>query len=306
MQILFSGDPFRPKQPDEAYAREATACEAQGTAWFPINFEAIVYEQDMAQAVRRVPIAETEEDAVYRGWMLTPAQYGPLHAALAARRVNLVSTPEEYELCHYLPRWYSLLEGDTPRSIWTEAGADLSPPHLMDRLRVFGDSPVIVKDWVKSRKHEWHEACFIPSAADADAVARVTGRFVELQGADLNVGLVFREFVPLEPLTAHSQSGMPLAKEFRLFFWQGQLVSASRYWDEGEYPDEALPLDHFRALAQKIVSRFFTMDIARTVEGRWLVVELGDAQVAEMPAAADPETFYAALAAGAMSTILTN
>lgn len=306
MQILFSGDPFHPKLPDDAYAREAAACAALGIPWFPINFEAIVYEQDMAQAVRRVPIAESERDAVYRGWMLTPAQYALLYAALVARRIRLVSTPEEYERCHYLPRWYDLLEGETPRSLWTEAGEDLSLAHLMDRLRVFGDSPVIVKDWVKSRKHEWYEACFIPSAADADAVARTTRRFLELQGEDLNVGLVFREFVPLEPLTAHSQSGMPLAKEFRLFFWQGQLVSASRYWDEGEYANETPPLDHFRALAQKIGGRFFTMDIAKTVDGRWLVVELGDAQVAELPASADPEAFYAALAAGAMPANLTD
>ena len=235
---------------------------------------------------------------------------GGVHAALADRRVRLVNTPQEYTsgvtICHYLPRWYSLLEGDTPRSIWTEAEEDLSLPHLMDRLHVFGDSPVIVKDWVKSRKHEWQEACFIPSAADAAAVARVTRRFLELQGADLNVGLVFREFIALEPLAAHSQSGMPLAKEFRLFFWQGQLVSASRYWDEGEYPDDALPLDHFRALAQKISSRFFTMDVARTVDGKWLVVELGDAQVAELPTSADLEAFYAALAAKAMSANLTS
>ncbi len=139
MQILFSGDPFRPKQPDEAYAREAAVCEAQGTGWFPINFEAIVYEQDMAQAVRRVPIADAEVNAVYRGWMLTPIQYQMLYEALLARRVRLINMPEEYERCHYLPRWYGLLEGEAPRSIWTEASADLSPPHLMDRLRVFGD-----------------------------------------------------------------------------------------------------------------------------------------------------------------------
>ena len=292
---FFSGDPFSPKLPDEAYAREALACEQLGISWSPINFEAIVYEQDMTQAVRRVAPAETEESAVYRGWMLTPAQYQMLYEALLTRRVRLVSTPEEYERCHYLPRWYSLLEGETPHSIWTEAGEDLSPPHLMARLRVFGDSPVIIKDWVKSRKHEWHEACFIPSAADAAAVARVIGRFLELQGEDLNIGLVFREFVSLAPLAAHPKSGMPLAKEFRLFFWHGQLVSASRYWDAAEYADDALPLDHFQALAQKVGSPFFTMDVAQKTDGEWIVVELGDAQVAELPASADVGAFYAPL-----------
>lgn len=301
MRVLFAGDPFHPRQPDEAYAREAAACEALGLPWSPINFEAIVYEQDFDQVVRRVPPAEgegKEERAVYRGWMLTPAQYGALYQSLTARRVRLVNTPAEYERCHYLPRWYGLLEGDTPRSVWTLPGEDLSPAHLAERLRTFGDSPIIVKDWVKSRKHEWHTACFIPSASDGPAAARVIRRFLELQGDDLNVGLVFREFVSLEPLAAHSRSGMPLAREFRLFFLGGEVVSASDYWDEGDYPsDEPLPLDHFRALAQKVGGHFFTMDVARTTGGDWLVIELGDAQGAELPARADPEAFYAALRA---------
>ena len=297
MQMIFCGDPFHHRQPDEIYAGEAAASERLGIAWSPLNFEALVYEQDAAQAVRRVPAAEAETPAVYRGWMLTPVQYGALYEALASRRISLINTLAEYERCHYLPRWYKLLEGETPRSVWTEAGEDLSLPHLLERLRVFGAGPVIVKDWVKSRKHEWHDACFIPSAADTDAAGRVVGQFLARQGDDLNVGLVFREFVSLEPLTTHSKSGMPLAREFRLFFLDGEVLLASRYWDEGEYPQEELPLEHFRALARKIPSRFFTMDVAQKTDGGWIVVELGDAQVAELPTQADPEEFYAALAA---------
>ena len=38
-------------------------------------------------------------------------------------------------------------------------------------LKDFNDHPVIVRDFVKSRKHEWLDACFIPSAADADIPA---------------------------------------------------------------------------------------------------------------------------------------
>ena len=151
---------------------------------------------------------------------------------------------------------------------------------------------MIVKDYVKSRKHEWSEACFIPSAADAEAVERVTRRFLELQGADLNVGLVLREFAEFEPLGVHPKSGMPLTREFRLFFLDGQPIQVSRYWDQGDYAGEAPPLAHFTRLAAAIQSGFFTMDVARTVAGEWLVVELGDAQVAELPEDADAEAFF--------------
>jgi hypothetical protein len=47
--------------------------------------------------------------------------------------------------------------------------------------------------FVKSRKHEWTDACFIPSAADRSAVERVVNRFLELQGEELAGGLVFFE-----------------------------------------------------------------------------------------------------------------
>jgi hypothetical protein len=47
---------------------------------------------------------------------------------------------------------------------------------------------------VKSRKHEWAEACYIPSAADRQQVECVVTRFLALQGDDLNKGLVFRVY----------------------------------------------------------------------------------------------------------------
>jgi hypothetical protein len=165
----------------------------------------------------------------------------------------------------------------------------------MDLLRLFGDRPVIVKDYVKSRKHEWAEACYIPSASDEAAVERVVGKFLALQGDDLNEGLVFREFVEFEPLTTHSKSGMPLSMEFRIFFLDGEPIATTRYWEEGDYDGLAPPVEEFMQIAASVGSRFFTMDVAKKRDGEWIVVELGDAQVAELPDAADVEVFFATL-----------
>ena len=295
MRVLFDSDPMNPRVSDVAYAHEAAAAERLGIPCSLVNFEALVDEGDAERAVRRVaPVSEEGESGVYRGWMVTPEQYAALYDALADRRVTLVNTPEQYEHCHYLPRWYKTLEGYTPRSVWTQAG-DMSLARLMVLLQSFGDRPVIVKDFVKSRKHEWLEACFIPSAADAEAVARVTRRFLELQGGDLNGGLVLREFVDFEPLGIHTRSGMPLTREFRLFFLDGEPIQASRYWDQGDYQGEMPPLAHFTRLAESVKSRFFTMDVAKTVTGEWLIVELGDAQVAELPEDVDAEKFFSDL-----------
>jgi ATP-grasp domain, R2K clade family 3 len=82
---------------------------------------------------------------------------------------------------------------------------------------------------VKSRKHPWASACYIHSAADSAAVERVVRRFLELQGDDLNEGLVFRAFVSLEPLAIHARSAMPLTKEWRIFLLDGAPILTAEY-----------------------------------------------------------------------------
>jgi hypothetical protein len=279
------------------YAREMAAASAAGFDCSLLNFEALVDEQDAEAAVRRIAPAASQEPGVYRGWMLRPQAYARLSAALQARGIVLLNTPAAYRHCHYLPESYPVIEGKTPRSVWLEADAGLGIERIMQALRPFGDAPVIVKDYVKSRKHEWAEACYIPSAADRAAVERVVTRFLALQGADLNEGLVFREYVPFEPLAQHSKSGMPLTKEFRLFFLDGKLLLSTAYWDEGEYGDLQPPLEGFQPIARNIASRFFTMDVAKRLAGDWLIVELGDGQVAGLPEQADLTVFYRGLAA---------
>ncbi len=162
-------------------------------------------------------------------------------------------------------------------------------------LEVFGNAPIIVKDYVKSQKHYWREACFIPDASDNKQVEKVVNRFLELQGEDLNEGLVFREFVELEELTTHSKSGMPLTKEFRLFVKDGKVIAQFNYWDEGNYADTSVDLSSFQSVISQVQSRFFTMDIAKTIGGEWIIVELGDGQVAGLPENADKAAFYASL-----------
>ena len=295
MRLLFSSDPMNPRRPDADYADETAAAQRSGLDFSLVRFEALVDEQDAEGAVRRVaPASEEGEVGVYRGWMMTPDKYAVLYDALADRRVTLINSPAQYKHCHHLPNWYGRLKGYTPRSVWT-AAEDMSLPRLRVLLKEFGNGPVIVKDFVKSRKHEWLTVCFIPSASDTEAVERVTKRFLELQGDDLNGGLVLREFVEFEPLGVHPKSAMPLTREFRLFFLDGQPIQVSRYWDQGDYQGQLPPLDHFTHLASSVESRFFTMDVARTVAGEWLVVELGDAQVAELPEDADAGEFFTRL-----------
>jgi hypothetical protein len=230
------------------------------------------------------------------GWMLKPSAYLSLYFALDAKGVRLLNNPEAYRHCHYLPDSYSKIESSTPRSVWISMADHPTIGQIMDTLKPFGAAPIIVKDYVKSRKHEWNEACFIPSASDSQAVERIVARFIELQEDDLNEGLVFREYIEFEPLAKHAKSGMPLTKEYRLFFLDGESILVTQYWDQGDYREVLPPVQHFTEIAKQIKSRFFTMDVAKRKDGDWMIVELGDGQVAGMPDNADVEQFYSALA----------
>jgi hypothetical protein len=166
----------------------------------------------------------------------------------------------------------------------------------MEALTPFGDAPVIVKDFVKSRKHEWVEACFISSATDREAVFRVVGRFLGLQGDDLNGGLVFREYVEFEPIGVHPKSGMSLTEEYRIFWLDGVPISWAPYWDGAGYKHTEPPIDRFAEVAAAVRGRFFTMDVARRRDGDWMIVELGDGQVCGLPSDGVAGPFYEALA----------
>ena len=285
---------WSPPGPDRAFEAEVAAVERPGAAYVLIDHDSLVRGDDPARAVRRVPERPEPVLAAYRGWMVTPAQYGVLYEALAAKNIRLINDPEQYRHGHHLPENYPVIEGHTPRSVWLTG--DLGLDRIMEALAPFGDAPVVVKDFVKSRKHEWAEACFIPSASDRKAVGRVVGRFLELQGDDLNEGLVFREYVEFEPIGVHPKSGMPLTEEYRVFWLDGDPVYWAPYWAEGDYQVTEPPFDEFAGVAADVRSRFFTMDLARRRDGGWLIVELGDGQVSGLPRESDADRFYEALA----------
>jgi len=296
VHLLFCSDPLIPRQPDSAFAREAAAAQNLGLSFALIDFEALTHGHDALQAIRRVPLPSANSPSIYRGWMLKPAVYAALFDALLAKGVRLINDPVAYKHCHYLPDSYTKIEVHTPRSVWLSMAENPTIDKIMRAIEPFGNTPIIVKDFAKSRKHEWFEACFIHSATDRIAVERVVARFIELQEDDLNEGLLFREYVEFEPLAQHDKSGMPLTKEFRFFFLDGEPIMVTKYWDQGDYRDASPPIEHFSEIAKGVASRFFTMDVAKRRDGDWMIIELGDGQVAGLPENADVEKFYLSLA----------
>lgn len=287
--ILLPCEPFDPRQIDPDFEAERQAAKSTGLETALIDHSRVL-QGAAAAAVGRAP--EGAGAAIYRGWMLRPNQYEAMHAALLSRGIVLINTPAEYRTCHYLPESYPWIEGHTPRSVWFGVHGSLDVDELKRSVEPFGDAPLVVKDYVKSQKHYWKEACFITSARDLSAVESVARKFLELQGDDLNEGLVFREFAPLKIVGAHPKSQMPLAAEFRIFWLLGKPILSHRYWGDLTTFDAPLPWAELTPIAARIPSRFFTMDVAFLAGGGWTIVELGDGQVAGLPSADLAPEFY--------------
>ncbi len=62
-----------------------------------------------------------------------------------------------------------------------------------------------------------------------------------------------------------------------------------------DYTDHQPNLEPFEKIIPQIPSKFFTMDIAQKKDGAWIMVELGDGQVAGLPEHADLAKFYTQL-----------
>ncbi|MDF1660736.1 MAG: ATP-grasp domain-containing protein [Planctomycetota bacterium] len=283
--------------PESLYIDEYSACLNAGFRVNLIDFDALV-SGDIPRALGSIATKSTAQPAIYRGWMLTLAQYEALYQGLLAKGIGLMTSPGQYAHCHHFPNAYPIIENWSPRSIWLEKEGGFSPERVVHACRAFGEKPIVIKDYVKSQKHYWKEACFVPCANDSEALDKVMRRFIELQGESLAGGLVFREFVPLKELGVHPQSGMPMSREFRIFFFNRAPISILKYWDDAADPELGPPRDLFLAVAAQIDSAFFSMDVAQTVGGDWLILEIGDGQVSGFSEAVDLPLFYSKLAAG--------
>ena len=291
MKVIFCNSVLDPKKVDPLYEREFAAARSAGFGLGLLSHEALVDEQDVPQALSRIPIAEKPSRAIYRGWMMREEAYQLLYEALREKNLELINDPLAYGEGHLFPRSFELIQAKSPRSVIIPK-EDMRDPAVIQAALASLTGGAIVKDYVKSLKHHWEEACYIPDLRDEKQANQVINRFIELQGESLVGGLVLREYVALNKLTEHSQSGMPLSEEYRIFWVNGQIMQVLPYWEEGVY--QAAPkLDPaILAIGKQVGSKFFTMDIAKTAEGEWIIMELGDGQVAGLPEQTDVEMFY--------------
>jgi hypothetical protein len=289
MNILFCSEPFQQKNIDPDWEEEyRVSQQAQNNSYF---FDYDDFKQTRQLKIYHAP--DSKELMIYRGWMMPVEMYKDLYDQLLTNNLQLINSPEQYQHCYYLPDSYHHIKQHTPMSVFTDDSKLPNDTDLQSLLKDFADKPIIVKDYVKSQKHYWSEACFIPDASNLVHVKKVVSTFIDKQGDGFQGGLVFREFVKLKSVGTHPQSQMPLTEEYRIFILNKKPISCCQYWRTGNYQQsELLNLEQFESVFDAINSNFFTMDIAKTQTGEWIVIELGDGQVAEYLSEQGLESFY--------------
>ncbi len=261
---------------------EADAAESLGLESYQLELNALL-EGDVELALNTLPARPRR--FLYRGWMLTEAEYALLEEGLADRGHALVVSTEQYAATHYLPNWYPRLAGYTAHSVWTE---EPDAAEAWELAQTLGPGPKLLKDHVKSAKEAWATACFVPAdATRADFFERCE-RLLEVRGDRFERGFVVRRFLSFRTW-GQTEAG-PAFVEYRLFFAQGRLVAAEPYFDaeELEVPD----CSGFERLARRVDSPFFTMDLALLESSAYAVVELNDGGVSSLPASLDPRELF--------------
>lgn len=292
LYILFCESPIQANKVDEDFVDQFNSAKGNSFETLLFNFEDLTSADRFSLATKRIKLNDKLVNVIYRGWMLTPKQYSILYNDLLSKNFKLINTVEEYQNCHYLPDSLKFIKTRTPKTVFEKFVNEKSIDILIDKSKVFGQKSVILKDYVKSEKHDWETACFVADASDTDNLKQTINKLVELRDKYLNEGIVVREFVELNDLTIHSKSGMPLTEEYRLYFCNKKLVGFYDYWEEGEYKLSKPDTTEFEEIAKRVESNFFSMDIARQKNGELIIIELGDGQVAGLPDKTDRNEFY--------------
>lgn len=164
-----------------------------------------------------------------------------------------------------------------------DAIKNITPETWFRAVDVPNEGPFIVKGTTNGRKHNWNKFMFAPTRTDAIEKA------VLLQEDSLigQQDIVFRKYHPLETYEI-GVNGLPITNEWRVFCFRGKILSYGYYWSLANNADQINangPGSGFLEFAEEAARRcvdsvnFYVIDIARTVSGEWIVIELNDAQM---------------------------
>jgi hypothetical protein len=244
MRILYPSDPSSEKAPDSAFAAEYVAARSYG---LPLSL--FSFEEFAAGSFRARPQFEAGEQVLYRGWMLTAERYPALANAIRIQGGRSFTTPEQYTLCHHLPKWYPLLTEFTPETRVFLPGED-----YISAMKGCDWPGFFVKDFVKSLTTTRGSRAQV-----VDEIGAIVAQIDHYRGG-IEGGICVRRWEDLVPGT-----------EQRFFVLNGKPFGA----DTRNLPSPV------SVATQRIASPFFSVDVAERCDGVLRIIEIGDGQVSD-------------------------
>jgi hypothetical protein len=243
--LLYPNDLLEPRLADEGYREEWSSAKAAG---FDVSLFSFENFQGMGRFTCQ-PVIPSAVAVVYRGWMLTPTEYGGLYNSIQQMGGEPLTSPEAYSLCHHLPRWYPQLTDLTPETIVFKETDDLAAA-----LQARGWTGCFLKDYVKSLSTDGGSL-----VTNLDRIPEVVAKMKKYRG-QIEGGLCARQIEDFDPTS-----------ECRHFVFRGKPFS----------PGDSTP-DVVTIAASRIKSPFFSVDTIRRRDGTVCIVELGDGQVSDL------------------------
>jgi ATP-grasp domain, R2K clade family 3 len=230
--------------------------------------------------------------AVVCGDTPSPTRYQRLHDEARALNLTLLNDPTQHLDAMELHRTVDRLEGLTPRTAIVKQVSEL--PAALARI----PPPVFIKSTVHSRKWFGWKACV---ADDAREATELVTKLLAMHSQSRDHALV-RELLPLRR-TGTTYEGFPLAREYRLFVLDADVVALGYYWPFGDpfgAPSERDDRE-MRELAHEVARRtrvpWLCVDVGQLETGEWRVIETGDPACSGL-ATVSPRSLISALAHG--------
>ena len=274
---LFPSDYFDGKIADPMLQEEYNACRETGL------YETVLFHYEKWFSDNRLSLSfapEAETQAIYRGWMMQPAQYSAFYDQLRKKNIRLITSPEQYALMHLFPNVYPVFGEDTPEIMTFPTGTAVDLSAIRRKFDRF-----MVKDYVKSVKGTDFPVYFSSDVDEAVFADRMK-QFYDYRGNLFTGGICIKKYVDLKRYGGHPN-------EYRVFYAGGEIVSVCR--NSGQ---AALTPDPPRRMIEKyrtLGSPFYTVDYAELANGDWKVLEAGDGSVSGLSDGQDAAAFFRAV-----------
>lgn len=199
--------------------------------------------------------------------------YEGLEEMIESMGMKLLIHNAEHLRCSTIEKWYPAIKDKTP---FTKIYDEL--PDVDELLKDFS-FPVFIKGNRQTNRHNKAQ-CIIENAKAYEQLKRIWKSDSILSWQKVAV----RKYVKLQTIDDTSYPEMvPISYEFRFFCFEGKCVAYGPYWYMGNKyamspEDEKVAIELSEWAAHRVATCFIAVDLAKTDDGEWIIIEVNDAQ----------------------------